>query len=371
MCDSAEGNRLPAFGGVLRNTGPAEGDALSRAKLLGEMSAAEQKLGGKRRGFSLDNPYVFVLPALILFGMFSLYPILRSLYLSFFDYNFLRPEQMHFVGWGNYQEILRDERVMGWPGIVTPQGPLAWWQIPLYPFLVLWLTVSSPGGAFWNTIRFTIMYVPPAVVLPLFLAVMVDKAGRLSGLFRTLNFVPVVVSVAVVSIIWMWIYHPEYGVVNTLLRQVGVKKEFNWLSDPKLAMPAVVAMCVWAGMGFNMLLYLVGLQRISPELHEAARVDGATGWQVFWGVTLPLLRPTVFLVGLLALIGALKVFAQMFIMTGGGPADSTLSMVLYLYNIAFRYGRFRFGYASALAWALAAFIFVVSLISFRLSRERS
>jgi multiple sugar transport system permease protein len=149
-----------------------------------------------------------------------------------------------------------------------------------------------------------------------------------------------------------------------------VKEGYNWLSDPKLAMPAIVAMCVWHGLGFNMLLFLVGLQRISPELHEAALVDGATGWQAFRGITLPLLKPTIFLVGLLAMIGALKVFGQMFIMTGGGPGDSTLSMVLYLYNIAFRYGKFRFGYASALAWALAAFIFVVSVISFQLSKER-
>jgi ABC-type sugar transport system permease subunit len=246
------------------------------------------------------------------------------------------------------------------------------WQYPLYPLLVAWLTINSPGGAFWNTVRFTAMYVPLAVVIPLFLAVLVERAGRLSTLFRTLNFIPVVVSVAVVSIIWMWIYHPEYGVVNTLLRQyAGMREGYTWLSDPKLAMPAVVAMCVWHGLGFNMLLFLVGLQRIPPELTEAARVDGATGWQALVRITIPLLRPTIFLVGLLVMVGALKVFGQMFIMTQGGPADSTLSMVLYLYNIAFRYGKFRFGYASALAWALALFIFLVSVVSFRLSKERA
>jgi ABC-type sugar transport system permease subunit len=114
----------------------------------------------------------------------------------------------------------------------------------------------------------------------------------------------------------------------------------------------------------------VGLQRISPELAEAARVDGASGWQTLTRVTLPLLKPMIFLVALLVMIGALKVFGQMFIMTQGGPADSTLSMVLYLYQIAFRYGKFRFGYASALAWFLAVFIFLVAVASFRLSRER-
>jgi ABC-type sugar transport system permease subunit len=325
----------------------------------------------RRRRFTFDSPYVFVLPAVLLFATFTLYPILRSLYLSFFDYNFLRPDQMHWIGLGNYHEILGDERVRGWPGLVLPQGHLAWWQYPLYPLLIVWLTINTPGGAFWNTVRFTIMYVPPAVIVPLFLAVLVERAGRWSTFFRTVNFIPVVVSVAVISIIWMWIYHPEYGVINTLLRQyAGMREGYTWLSDPKLAMPSIVAMCVWHGLGFNMLLFLVGLQRIPPELTEAARVDGATGWQSLTRITIPLLRPTIFLVGLLVMIGALKVFGQMFIMTQGGPADSTLSMVLYLYNIAFRYGKFRFGYASALAWALALFIFVVAVISFRLSKER-
>lgn len=325
----------------------------------------------RSRRWGLDSPYAFLLPAVLVFGTFALYPILRSLYLSFFWYEFLRPEQMHWVGLGNYREMLHDERVTAWPGLVLPKGPLAWWQVVCYPLVVLWTTVNTPGGAFWNSIRFTVMYVPATLVVPLLLAVLVERAGRLSTLFRTLNFIPVVVSVAVVSIIWLWIYHPEYGVVNTLLRMVaGRGAGAAWLSDPQLAMPAIAAMCVWHGLGFNMLLYLVGLQRIPPELAEAARVDGATGWQAFRAVTLPLLKPTIFLIGLLATIGALKVFGQMYIMTGGGPGDSTLSMVLYLYNVAFRYGRFRFGYASALAWALAAFIFLVSLVAFRLSRER-
>jgi ABC-type sugar transport system permease subunit len=332
--------------------------------------AAAPPIPGRRK-WGLDNPYVFLLPAVLIFGAFTVYPILRSLYLSFYDYEFLHPERMHWAGLGNYREIFHDERVTQWPGIVLPKGSLSVWQIVFYPFLVFWLTINSPGGAFWNSIRFTLMYVPATIILPLFLAVLIERAGRLSTFFRTLNFIPVVVSVAVVSIIWMWIYHPEYGVANTLLRMIpGMSEGFIWLSDPKLAMPAIAVMCVWHGLGFNMLLYLVGLQRIPTELTEAATVDGASGWQAFRGITLPLLKPTILLIGLLATIGALKVFGQMFIMTNGGPGDSTLSMVLYLYNIAFRYGKFRFGYASALAWTLAVFIFFVSLVAFRLSKER-
>jgi multiple sugar transport system permease protein len=331
----------------------------------------EQRISGRHAWRGLDSPYAFVLPALILFGMFALYPILRSLYLSFFHYEFLRPEEMHWLGIGNYREIFSDDRIMGWPGLVLPEAPLAVWEIAFYPLVVLWLTVNSPGGAFWNTIRFTLMYVAPTIVLPLILAVLIERAGRLSALFRTLNFIPIVVSVAVVSIIWMWIYHPDYGVANTLLRGLfGGQAGYTWLSDRSLAMPAIVMMAVWHGLGFNMLLYLVGLQRIPTEIVEAARVDGATGFRAFTTITLPLLKPTIFLVGLLATIGALKVFGQMFIMTQGGPGDSTLSVVLYLYNVAFSYGRFRFGYASAIAWSLAAFIFLVTLVAFRLTRER-
>ncbi len=336
------------------------------------MSAVEeQRISGRHAWRGLDSPYAFVVPALILFGMFALYPILRSFYLSFFHYEFLRPEEMRWLGLGNYREILGDERIMGWPGLVRPAGPLSVWEIVFYPFVVLWLTVNSPGGAFWNTIRFTLMYVPPTIILPLILAVLVERAGKLSTLFRTLNFIPIVVSVAVISIIWMWIYHPEYGVANTLLRAfLGSEAGYTWLSDRSLAMPSIVIMAVWHGLGFNMLLYLVGLQRIPTEIAEAARVDGATGLKAFTTITLPLLKPTIFLVGLLAAIGALKVFGQMFIMTQGGPGDSTLSVVLYLYNVAFSYGRFRFGYASAIAWSLAAFIFLVTLVAFRLTRER-
>jgi len=331
----------------------------------------EGRIGGRLGWRGLDSPYAFVAPAVLLFGMFAVYPIVRSLFLSFFHYEFLRPDQMHWVGLGNYGEILSDERITGWPGIVRPQGPLSIWQFVFYPFIVLGLTINSPGGAFWNTLRFALMYVPPAILLPLVLAVLVDRAGKLSTLFRTLNFIPVVVSVAVISIIWMWVYHPEYGVANTLLRRFfGPNAGLAWLSDPKLAMPAIVIMCIWHGLGFNMLLFLVGLQRIPTEVVEAARVDGATGLKAFTSVTLPLLKPTIFLVGLLAGIGALKVFGQMFIMTQGGPGDSTLSVVLYLYNVAFSYGKFRFGYASAIAWALAIFIFVVTLVAFRLTRER-
>jgi len=299
----------------------------------------------KQRGWWA--PYLYLAPALLLFGTFIAYPVLRAFQLSFTSFEFLRPERSEFVGLANYAEILRDPRA-----------------------------VSS----FLNTLYFTLLYLPLAVVLPLLVAMLIDRVRRGKMVFRTVNFIPVVVSVAVVSVIWMWLYNPNYGLLNSFLRRVADLTgsewiagltSWNWLGQSSTAMPALAAMCVWHQIGFNMLLYLVGLARIPKELYEAARIDGAGPVSEFWHITLPLLRPMIFLVFLLGLIGSLKVFGQMYIMTSGGPADATQSYVLYLYKIAFRYGHARFGYASALGYALALVIFVVSLISFRFRRSGS
>jgi multiple sugar transport system permease protein len=304
------------------------------------MSEPARNLGRRGRW----APYAYLAPAAALFGAFIAYPILRALQLSFTSFEFLRPEQSRFVGLANYAEILGDARAI---------------------------------ESFVNTLYFTLLYLPPAVILPLLVAVLIDRARRGRVFFRTANFIPVVVSVAVVSVIWMWIYAPNYGLLKGALRWLAgatgsqwlaENAGWNWLGESSTAMPAIAAMCVWHGMGFNMLLYLVGLARIPDELYEAARIDGAGAFSEFAHITLPMLRPTIFLVALLCLIGSLKVFGQMYIMTGGGPADTTQSYVLYLYKVAFRYGYARFGYASALGYALALVIFLVSLASFRLRR---
>lgn len=293
---------------------------------------------------------LYVLPALVLFAVMVIYPIARSLYLSFFDYSILEPDAARFVGLGNYLKL-----------VTSPQN----------------------RRPFWNTLYFTAIFVPPYVLAGLGVALLLNRVRRGSVALRTMIFTPVVVSLAVSAVMWTLFYNSSFGMAHRMLRGGCSAISFFWeslgggkvtappegvLGDPRWAMPAIAAMCLWNGVGINVILYLVGLQRISQELYEAAEVDGAGSWQRFVHVTLPQLRPTTYLVVLLSLIGALKIFGQPYIMTAGGPQDSTLTFVMRLYNLAFRYGKFQLGYASALAYALSVFIFVMSLLARRLNR---
>ncbi|HUT35058.1 MAG TPA: sugar ABC transporter permease [Planctomycetota bacterium] len=294
---------------------------------------------------------LYVLPAVLLFGLMIAYPIARSFYLSFFDYSILEPDSARFVGLENYGRLLLQK---------------------------------ENHDPFWRTLYFTAIFVPPFVVLALLVAMMLNGLKRGAVALRTIIFTPVVVSLAVSAVMWTLFYNPSFGLAHKLL--TGAVGAANWaagllgagplgavpeggvLGDSRWAMLGIAAMCLWNGIGINIILFLVGLQRIPDELYEAAVVDGAGGWRRFWHITLPQLAPTIYLVVLLSLIGAFKLFGQPFIMTGGGPADSTLTYVMRLYNLAFRYGKFQLGYASALAYALALFIFGVSLLVRKLNR---
>jgi multiple sugar transport system permease protein len=293
---------------------------------------------------------LYVLPALLLFAVMVAYPIVRSLYLSFFDYSIVEPDAARFVGVDNYLKLF-----------TSPQN----------------------HRPFWNTLYFADMFTPPYVLLGLGIALLLNRVRRGSVPLRTMIFTPVVVSLAVSAVMWTLFYNGSFGMAHKILEAVcSVISSFSEalgggkiaapaegvLGNPRWAMPAIAAMCLWNGVGVNVILYLVGLQRISQELYEAAEVDGAGRWQRFAHVTLPQLRPTTYLVVLLSMIGAFKIFGQPYIMTGGGPQDSTLTFVMRLYNLAFRYGKFQLGYASALAYALAVFIFVMSLFVRRLNR---
>jgi ABC-type sugar transport system permease subunit len=295
--------------------------------------------------------WLYVLPALLLFALMLVYPIARSFYLSFFDYSILEPDSARFVGLENYGRLL--------------------FQRPNHE-------------PFWHTLYFTAVFVPPYVVLALLVAMMLNRVRRGSVVLRTAIFTPVVVSLAVSAVMWTLFYNPAFGLAHRMLEgtlgavnraaallgagPAASVPDGGVLSDRRWAMPAIALMCLWNGIGVNIILFLVGLQRIPEEVHEAAVVDGAGGWRRFWHITLPQLSPTIYLVVLLSLIGAFKVFGQPFIMTAGGPEDSTLTYVMRLYNLAFRYGRFELGYASALAYALALFIFGISLLVRKLNR---
>ncbi len=288
--------------------------------------------------------YLYILPAVVLFAVMVAYPIARSFYMSFFDYSILEPDSVRFVGLDNYAKLF---------------------------------TQAPNHRPFWNTLYFTLIFVPPYVGLALLIAVMLDAVRRGGVFLRTLIFIPVVVSLAVSAVMWTLFYHQSFGLAHQMLefccgainRLVGLfgvapfaqAPKAGVLGDSHWAMIGIAVMCMWNGIGINVILYLVGIQRIPADLYEAAVVDGAGPWQRFVHVTLPQLRPTIYLVLLLSLIGALKIFGQPYIMTGSGPEESTLTFVMRLYNLAFKYGRFQLGYASALAYALAVFIVVLSL----------
>jgi ABC-type sugar transport system permease subunit len=296
--------------------------------------------------------YYYILPAVALFGLMEVYPILRSLYLSFFDYSLLDPDAARFAGLGNYFKLFSEQQ---------------------------------NKDAFWHTLYFSAIFVPPYVLGTLAIAMMLNAIRRGSVVLRTLIFAPVVVSLAVSAVMWTLFYNANFGFAHQVL--AGAINALNWLTthvglgnvlavpaegvlnSSSWAMIAIAVVCLWNGIGINVILYLVGLQRIPDELHEAAVVDGAGPAQRFWHVTLPQLAPTTFLVVLLSLIGAIRVFGQPYIMTQGGPADSTLTYVMRMYKLAFGYaGQLDIGYACSMAYALALFIFVLSAITRKLNR---
>jgi ABC-type sugar transport system permease subunit len=279
------------------------------------------------------TPYLYLMPALVVFGLFTAYPVFRTIQMSFQDYDFLRPREAAYIGFGNYREAA--------------------------------LSDPTAQRALRNTLYFTLLFLPPYVLIPLPIAFLIDRLRR-QTFMRVATFLPVVVSGAVVAVLWTTFYDAR-GPLIAMARALGFSG-LDFLGSAAMAMPSLAVVAVWHGLGFNVLLYLVRLASIPPELYEAAAVDGARGGDIFWRVTLPLLRPATYLVTVLGLIGSLKVFAPMFIMTDGGPGDSTLSAVMYIYKTAFKYGDLRFGYAASMAVMLAAIITACAVLSSRIDR---
>ncbi len=223
---------------------------------------------------------------------------------------------------------------------------------------------------FWkvlgNTIYYSLVQVPLNVVVALALATALNMRLRGVVIYRTLYFVPVVSSIIAVAIVWRWMYDADWGILNWLISFVGIPKQ-NWLFDPKLAMPSVIAMNVWKNMGYNMVLFLAGLQGIPDVYYEAAKIDGARGWQLFRHITLPLLSPVMLFVLVISVINSFQVFGAIYIMTKGGPLDATNVLVYHLYFKGFQ--DLQMGYAAALAWVLFAFLFVITIVQTRFARS--
>jgi len=283
------------------------------------------------RAARLNAAYVFVTPALALIAVFFLLPVAASFFLSLTDFDIYAVadlSNLRVVGARNYLELVRD---------------------PLF-----WIALR-------NTAYFVVVGGPLAVAVSLAAALLVTPpVVRLKPLFRTFFFLPVVTSLVAVAVVWRYLYHPRFGLLNYALGLVGIGP-FDWLGDPRLAMPAIILMAVWKNFGFNMVIFMAGLQSIPERLYEAARVDGATTWQQFSRVTVPMLAPTFVFVGVMTLIGDFQLFAEPYVMTQGGPAHSTLSIVLYMYEQGFRW--WSLGYAAALAFVLFAIILVLTRVA--------
>jgi multiple sugar transport system permease protein len=289
-----------------------------------------------RRGVSIEQRqavagYLFVLPAMLIFFVFTLLPVVYALYLSFTNYDVFTRQD--WIGVSNYQEVFQDE---------------LFWQ------------------AFWNTVTYTAGSIPLSMAIGLALALLLNQKLRGLGFYRTAYYVPVVTSMVAVAMIWIQLFDPLYGVISNALGAIGLGA-IDWLGDPNLAMPSIIAVSVWKVIGWNMLIYLAGLQGIPEYLKEAAAIDGANKWQTFWKITLPLLQPTTFFIFVTSLIGAFQVFDQVYVMTGGGPANATITLVQFIYNSAFK--ALDMGYAAATSFVLFGIILVVSLLSMRVIRN--
>ena len=217
-----------------------------------------------------------------------------------------------------------------------------------------------------NTLYFTLGVVPLSTLLSLLAAVVMNQGLRGQTLFRTTYFLPTVSSGIAIALLWGWLYNAQYGLINYLLGMIGIPK-ISWLGDTRFAMPAIIIMTIWRSLGYNMVLFLAGLQGIPQEYYEAATIDGASRRHRFRYITMPLLSPTTFFVVILTMIGSFQVFEATYVMTQGGPFFSTYTMVLYIFFQGFQW--FRMGYASALAYVLFAMILIVTLVQLRLEKR--
>ncbi|HEU4664011.1 MAG TPA: sugar ABC transporter permease [Dokdonella sp.] len=281
--------------------------------------------------------WLFVAPALAVVGLFFFVPVLAAFVLSLTDFDLYALadlRNLRFVGLDNYVDVLR--------------APLFWKSLA-------------------NTLYFVGVGVPLSIAASLGAALLLDsRLARCKGLFRTALFAPVVTTVVAVAVIWRYLLHTRYGLINYLLAKAGVAP-IDWLGDPHWSMPAIILFAVWKNFGYNMVILLAALQAVPAELREAARIDGANALQQFRHITLPLLRPALLLVAIITLAGYFQLFAEPYVMTRGDPLQSTVSVLYYMYEEGFKW--WSLGRATAIAFLLFALILVVTRVLVRLGRR--
>jgi len=279
-------------------------------------------LGGEGRWALL-----FLAPTILGLTVLSAGPILATLGISLTKWDLLRPPQ--FVGFDNFVQLAHDDRFL---------------------------------KALRNTIFYTVVSVPLGLTVSLGLALALNQTIRGIAWIRTAYFLPVVTSTIAIALVWQWIYAPDAGLLNQVLGLVGIPGR-KWLIDPTLAMPSIVIMSVWQGLGTNIIIFLAGLQAIPSELLDAASVDGAGRWARFRNVVLPLLTPSMFFTGVLSLIGSFQVFDQIYVLSRPRPTDATITVVYFIYENGFKF--FKMGYASAASWILFIIVAVFTAVYFR------
>ncbi|MBV8518274.1 MAG: sugar ABC transporter permease [Acidobacteria bacterium] len=281
---------------------------------------------------------LFLAPALVLLTVFFFAPVVAGFALSLTDFDLYTigdPHNIRLVGFDNYRELI---------------GSSIFWT------------------SFVNTMYFALVGGPLTVAVSLAAALLINaKAARFKALFRTVYFAPVVTTLVAVSIVFKYIYHPRFGMLNRALDTLGLPQP-DWLGNPKLAMLAIIILAVWKGFGYTMIIFVAGLQQIPEELYEAARLDGAGAWKQFRHVTLPLLAPTFLFVGIVVAIGQLQIFAEPYVMTRGGPLNKTVTMVMLMYEQGFKF--WKMGYAAAVAFVLFLVIGAATLVQLKMQEKR-
>ena len=296
--------------------------------------AKTEQMSGRKRDERIAG-YVFSLPAVALLIAFLVVPIIYTVYYSVFQYQVMRPNDITFIGFENYHKLITDSD--------------------------FWISLK-------NTFYFTIIVVPVQCTLALALAMLVSKKFKGVSVFRTMYFSPQLTSMVVIAVLWTVLYNsnPNTGLINALLVNLGLEP-INFLTNERTAMNSIIFMSAWQGAGYQMMIFLAGLQGIPRDQYEAASVDGATPWQQFWYITIPNLKGTIKYVIMITMIQAMKLFTQPYVMTQGGPRNSTKTMVYYIYTQGFQKGNF--GYACSVAAVFFVIVVAMSLILQKITSE--
>lgn len=296
--------------------------------------AKTEQMSGRKRDERIAG-YIFSLPAVALLIAFLVVPIIYTVYYSVFQYQVMRPNDITFIGFENYHKLITDSD--------------------------FWISLK-------NTFYFTIVVVPVQCALALILAMLVSKKFKGVAIFRTMYFSPQLTSMVVIAVLWTVLYNsnPNTGLINALLVNLGLEP-INFLTNERTAMNSIIFMSAWQGAGYQMMIFLAGLQGIPRDQYEAASVDGATPWQQFWYVTIPNLKGTIKYVIMITMIQAMKLFTQPYVMTQGGPRNSTKTMVYYIYTQGFQKGNF--GYACSVAAVFFVIVVAMSLILQKITSE--